>query len=184
MQRMICLEILLDFFVVVLDVSDEQSTRRSKRTIVPPLQYWKNERIDYERRKSGRVDGNDFYPSLPSTLFFLSSFLTVSSLFYFNFASGSSDSLVPTISQVSKFVTITALPPHYSHSSFTTLQLIALISLISKDSTTRMPSLEHWGPVVLIRNGSCISDRNCPQLLYLGVYLLHESRNLILSYRF
>lgn len=106
MQRMICLEILLDFFVVVLDVSDEQSTRRSKRTIVPPLQYWKNERIDYERRKSGRVDGNDFYPSLPSTLFFLSSFLTVSSLFYFNFASGSSDSLVPTISQVSKFVTI------------------------------------------------------------------------------
>ena len=123
MQRMICLEILLDFFVVVLDVSDEQSTRRSKRTIVPPLQYWKNERIDYERRKSGRVDGNDFYPSLPSTLFFLSSFLTVSSLFYFNFASGSSDSLVPTISQVSKFVTIwiTVLPPHYSHSSSTTL---------------------------------------------------------------
>ena len=94
------------FFVVVLDVSDEQSTRRSKRTIVPPLQYWKNERIDYERRKSGRVDGNDFYLSLPSTLFFLSSFLAVSSPFYFNFASGSNDSLVPTISQVSKFVTI------------------------------------------------------------------------------
>ena len=92
--------------VFVLDVSEEQSTRRSKRTIVPPLQYWKNERIDYERRKSGRVDGNDFYPSLPSTLFFLSSFLAVSSPFYFNFASGSSDSLVPTISQVSKFVTI------------------------------------------------------------------------------
>ena len=108
------------FFVVVLDVSDEQSTRRSKRTIVPPLQYWKNERIDYERRKSGRVDGNDFYPSLPSTLFFLSSFLTFSSRFNFNFASGSSDSLVPTTSQVSKFVTITVLPPHYSHSSSTT----------------------------------------------------------------
>ncbi|XP_078352857.1 uncharacterized protein LOC144637673 isoform X2 [Oculina patagonica] len=35
------------------DTSDEQNTRRSKRTIVPPLQYWKNERIDYERRKSG-----------------------------------------------------------------------------------------------------------------------------------
>ena len=106
----------LILLVVVLDVSDEQSTRRSKRTIVPPLQYWKNERIDYERRKSGRVDGNDFYPSLPSTLFFLSSFLTVSSLFYFNFASGSSDSLVPTISQVSKFVTIwiTVLALHYS----------------------------------------------------------------------
>ncbi|PFX20852.1 Centromere protein C [Stylophora pistillata] len=32
---------------------DGQHTRRSKRTIVPPLQYWKNERIDYERRKSG-----------------------------------------------------------------------------------------------------------------------------------
>ncbi|CAH3156730.1 unnamed protein product [Pocillopora meandrina] len=32
---------------------NEQHTRRSKRTIVPPLQYWKNERIDYERRKSG-----------------------------------------------------------------------------------------------------------------------------------
>ena len=58
------------FWFFDLDVSDEQSTRRSKRTIVPPLQYWKNERIDYERRKSGRVDGNDFYPSLPSTLFF------------------------------------------------------------------------------------------------------------------
>ncbi|KAJ7330611.1 hypothetical protein OS493_022226 [Desmophyllum pertusum] len=35
------------------DTSDEQNTRRSKRTIIPPLQYWKNERIDYERRKSG-----------------------------------------------------------------------------------------------------------------------------------
>ena len=69
------------FVFVVLDVSDEQSTRRSKRTIVPPLQYWKNERIDYERRKSGRVDVNDFYPSLPSTLFFLSSFLIFSSPF-------------------------------------------------------------------------------------------------------
>ena len=111
---MICLEILLDFFVVVLDVSDEQSTRRSKRTIVPPLQYWKNERIDYERRKSGRVDGNDFYLSLPSTLFFLSSFVIFSSPFYCNFASGSNDSLVPTMSQVSEFVTITVLPPHYS----------------------------------------------------------------------
>ena len=121
-QRMICLEILFDSFVVVLDVSDEQSTRRSKRTIVPPLQYWKNERIDYERRKSGRVDWNDFYPSLPSTLFFLSSFLAVSSPFYFNFASGSNDSLVPTMSQVSQFVTITVLPPHYSHSSSATLQ--------------------------------------------------------------
>ena len=44
------------WFFFVLDVSDEQSTRRSKRTIVPPLQYWKNERIDYERRKSGRVE--------------------------------------------------------------------------------------------------------------------------------
>ena len=101
------------FFVVVLDVSDEQSTRRSKRTIVPPLQYWKNERIDYERRKSGRVDGNDFYPSLPSTLFFLSSFLIFSSPFYYNFASGSNDSLVPTMSQVSELVTFTVLPPHH-----------------------------------------------------------------------
>ena len=104
----------LILLVFVLDVSAEQSTRRSKRTIVPPLQYWKNERIDYERWKSGRVDGNDFYPSLPSTLFFLSSFLTFSSHFYFNFASGGNDSLVPTVSQVSKFVTITVLPPHYS----------------------------------------------------------------------
>ena len=102
------------FWFFVLDVSDEQSTRRSKRTIVPPLQYWKNERIDYERRKSGRVDGNDFCPSLPSTLFFLSSFLTFSSPFNFNFASGSNDSLVPTMSQVSTFVTITVLPPLYS----------------------------------------------------------------------
>ena len=102
------------FFVVVLDVSDEQSTRRSKRTIVPPLQYWKNERIDYERRKSGRVDGNDFCLSLLSTLFFLSSFVIFSSPFYFNFASDSNDSLVPRVSQVSKFVTITVLPPHYS----------------------------------------------------------------------
>ena len=99
--------------VFVLDVSDEQSTRRSKRTIVPPLQYWKNERIDYERRKSGRVDGNDFYPSLPSTLFFLSSFLIFSSPFYCNFASGSNDSLVPTMSQVSELVTFTVLPPHH-----------------------------------------------------------------------
>ncbi|XP_068675831.1 centromere protein C-like isoform X3 [Montipora foliosa] len=33
--------------------SNEEGQRRSKRTIVPPLQYWKNERIDYERRKSG-----------------------------------------------------------------------------------------------------------------------------------
>ena len=113
-QRMICLEILLDSFVVVLDVSAEQSTRRSKRTIVPPLQYWKNERIDYERRKSGRVDGNDFCLSLLSTLFFLSSFVIFSSPFYFNFASDSNDSLVPTVSQVSKFVIITVLPPHYS----------------------------------------------------------------------
>ena len=113
-QRMICLEILFDSFVVVLDVSAEQSTRRSKRTIVPPLQYWKNERIDYERRKSGRVDGNDFYLSLPSTLFFLSSFVIFSSPFYCNFASGSNDSLVPTKSQVSEFVTITVLPPRYS----------------------------------------------------------------------
>ncbi|XP_074612007.1 uncharacterized protein LOC141866407 isoform X2 [Acropora palmata] len=31
----------------------QEGHRRSKRTIVPPLQYWKNERIDYERRKSG-----------------------------------------------------------------------------------------------------------------------------------
>ena len=111
---MICLEILFDSFVLVLDVSDEQSTRRSKRTIVPPLQYWKNERIDYERRKSGRVDGNDFCLSLLSTLFFLSSFVIFASPFYFNFASDSNDSLVPTVSQVSKFVTITVLPPHYS----------------------------------------------------------------------
>ena len=105
----------LILLVFVLDVSDEQNTRRSKRTIVPPLQYWKNERIDYERRKSGRVDGNDFYLSLPSTLFFLSSFVIFSSPFYCNFASDSNDSLVPlTMSQVSKFVTITVLPPHYS----------------------------------------------------------------------
>jgi len=34
-------------------MEDEQEVRRSKRTIVPPLQFWKNERIDYERRKSG-----------------------------------------------------------------------------------------------------------------------------------
>ena len=39
----------------MLDTPDEQNTRRSKRTIVPPLQYWKNERIDYERRKSGKI---------------------------------------------------------------------------------------------------------------------------------
>lgn len=42
---------------IVFAVSpNEQHTRRSKRTIVPPLQYWKNERIDYERRKSGTVN--------------------------------------------------------------------------------------------------------------------------------
>lgn len=37
-----------------LGSADEGGARRSKRTIVPPLQYWKNERIDYERRKSGK----------------------------------------------------------------------------------------------------------------------------------
>ena len=42
--------------------------------------------------------------------------------------------------------------------------------------------LEHWVPVVLIRIGSCFSDRNCPQLLYLGVYLLRKPElYLILS---
>ena len=51
-----CSEILTQgMSVVVLDTPDEQNTRRSKRTIVPPLQYWKNERIDYERRKSGKI---------------------------------------------------------------------------------------------------------------------------------
>ena len=33
--------------------SSEAGVRRSKRTKVPCLDYWKNERIDYERRKSG-----------------------------------------------------------------------------------------------------------------------------------
>ena len=47
-----CVTVLLTFGFV-LYATDEQEVRRSKRTIVPPLQFWKNERIDYERRKSG-----------------------------------------------------------------------------------------------------------------------------------
>lgn len=33
--------------------NDEEGTRKSKRVKVPPLAYWKNEKIVYGRRDSG-----------------------------------------------------------------------------------------------------------------------------------
>lgn len=35
---------------------DDSGVRRSKRTKVPPLEYWKNERIKYDRRQSGEFN--------------------------------------------------------------------------------------------------------------------------------